>query len=94
MNAPNRAVSNTLSDRNESYTYKIRTICPYEDAKEHHYPQWVIRDQISPYLEVEQAEIYDGTGKKSTEFILACQKQGDGSTLVTATAKNPAAGIL
>ena len=91
LNAPNRAVSNTLSDRNESYTYKIRTICPYEDAKEHHYPQWVIRDQISPYLEVDQAEIYDGTGKKSTEFILACQKQGDGSTLVTATAKNPAA---
>lgn len=91
VNTPHQAVANTLPDRKESFTYKIRAICPYEDASEHHYATWIVKDQISPYLVVEQAEIYDGTGEKSTDFVIDCRKQNDGSTLVTATAVDSAA---
>ena len=69
----------------------MRTVCPYEDASEHHYSSWVVSDRVSPYLNVEQAVVYDGTGNRASDFKIQKQVQGDGSTMVTATASNPAA---
>lgn len=88
---PHTAVSNVLPEVNSVYTYKIRTVCPYEDASDYHYDSWIIRDQVSPYLQVDQAVVYDGTGNRSSAFRIQTQAQGDGSTVVTATATNPAA---
>lgn len=91
VRTPHTAVSNELSGVNDAFTYKVRTVCPYEDASEHHYSSWVVTDQVSPYLNVEQAVMYDGTGSRASDFKIQTQVQGDGSTLVTATASNPAA---
>lgn len=90
IQTPHTAASNTLTSVEDTYTYKIRTVCPYEDASEHHYSSWVIRDQVSPYLNVEQAVVYDGTGSRASDFRIQTQVQGDGSTVVTASASNPA----
>lgn len=89
MQTPHTAVSNVLEDADDVFTYKVRTVCPYGDASEHHYSSWIIKDQLSPYLDVEQAAVYDGTGVQSEDFEIQTQEQEDGSTLVTATAKNP-----
>ena len=89
MQTPHTAVSNVLEDADDVFTYKVRTVCPYGDASEHHYSSWIIKDQVSPYLDVEQAAVYDGTGVQSEDFEIQTQEQEDGSTLVTATAKNP-----
>lgn len=91
VRTPHTAVSNELSSVNDVFTYKVRTVCPYEDASEHHYASWVVTDQVSPYLNVEQAVIYDGTGSQASDFKIQTQVQGDGSTVVTATASDPAA---
>ncbi len=91
IQTPHTAASNTLANIEDAYTYKIRTVCPYEDASEHHYSSWIIRDQVSPYLNVERAVVYDGTGNQASDFRIQTQVQGDGSTVVTASAANPAA---
>ena len=91
IRTPHNGVSNELSRLEDVFTYKVRTVCPYEDASEHHYSSWVVSDRVSPYLNVEQAVVYDGTGNRASDFKIQKQVQGDGSTMVTATASNPAA---
>lgn len=85
---PHQDTYNTLSAVSDSFTYKVRTVCPYEDASEHHYGSWIIEDKISPYLNVKKVSVYDGTGGQSNAFDIQTKHQNDGSTLVTATAKN------
>lgn len=91
IQTPHTAVSNELPEVESFFTYKVRTVCPYEDASQHHYSSWIIKDQISPFLQVEQAVVYDGTGNRSSDFRIQTQEQTDGSTIVTAIASNPAA---
>ena len=91
VQTPHTATSNQLSAVTDVFTYKIRAVCPYEDASQHHYPSWIVQDQISPYLKVDQAVVYDGTGALSQDFRIQSQVQGDGSTIVTAQAIDPAA---
>ena len=91
VQTPHTAASNRLAAVTDVFTYKIRAVCPYEDASQHHYPSWIVQDQISPYLKVEQAVVYDGTGARSQDFHIQSQVQGDGSTIVTAQAVDPAA---
>ena len=88
VSTPHKDTSNVLSDISSSFTYKVRTICPYEDASEHHYSTWQVKDQISPFLNVKKIVIYDGTGKKNDDFNIKTEEQKDGATLVTASAKN------
>ncbi len=91
VGSPTKATSNTLEDIQDAFTYKVRTVCPYENASEHHYDSWEIRDTVSPYLSVEQAVVYDGNGTTNEEFTINTQTEQDGSTLVTAIANHPSA---
>lgn len=87
---PTGGVNNELSDIGSAFTYKIRTVCPYGDASEHHYNAWIVRDIVNPFLKVEAADVFDGTGARSSGFQIQTQEQADGSTIVTAAALNPA----
>lgn len=86
--APHKDISNVLPDVTTAFTYKIRAVCPYEDASEHRYGSWVIRDQISACLNVKRVMMYDGTGSQNNDFNIQTEVQENGSTIVTASAKN------
>lgn len=90
VSTPHKDTSNVLPDVATAFTYKIRAVCPYEDASEHRYGTWVIRDQISAYLNVKKVTMYDGTGNQNSDFNIQTEVQGDGTTIVTASAKNVA----